>query len=326
MSQAAFIRRLTAWGLLPLALLFVTVEWLLRAIPNDYTFKNDWLSTHATNVAVLVLGSSHTYFGIDPSAVPPGHGRWFNAAHTQQTLRYDAFVLEKFLPQMTHLHTVILPVSYHTLWYRLNDRGWGDGAERIPKYRHGYGCRHYSPLDLKRSCEFFSLDLGAAARRVARHRLRGVPEIYCTATGFGKGYLLRTRDRDWDATGPRDAARHNEWQSNREALDENVRMLNEIADLCRRRDVRLLLLTPPAWRSYREALKPEQLADLRAVCTRTVRNNPHVRWLDLLDDARFGADDFFDATHMNEVGARRLTELLADAVAPRVATADAGLF
>jgi hypothetical protein len=40
--------------------------------------------------------------------------------------------------------------------------------------------------------------------------------------------------------------------------------------------------------------------------------NNNVRYLDLHNDKRFGKNDFFDADHLDEIGAKKLTLILND--------------
>lgn len=81
--------------ILPVIIFCVFAEVKLRSIDNDYKYKNEWLGKNASKVKLLTLGSSHTYFGINPEefSVPA-----FNLAHVSQDLTFDYFLFEKYLP------------------------------------------------------------------------------------------------------------------------------------------------------------------------------------------------------------------------------------
>ena len=77
----------------PLFLFVVASELIIRRIPNDYSYKNAYLRDNAGDVEVLVLGSSHGFYGVDPVCFSR---RGFNASHLSQSLDYDYFIFSKF--------------------------------------------------------------------------------------------------------------------------------------------------------------------------------------------------------------------------------------
>ena len=121
--------------LLPLFILLILVEFGIRSIPNDYSYKNNWLEEHANEVKVLTFGSSHGYYGINPHAFSE---LTFNAAHVSQNLNYDKFIFSKFIDKADSLRCVVLPVSY----FSLNGKVLIGGTEawRNKKYMLYYEC------------------------------------------------------------------------------------------------------------------------------------------------------------------------------------------
>ena len=51
----------------PILLLAVIIEIFLRLIPNDYLHKKKYLDAHSCDIETLILGSSHSFYGIDPN-------------------------------------------------------------------------------------------------------------------------------------------------------------------------------------------------------------------------------------------------------------------
>ncbi|HRB69044.1 MAG TPA: hypothetical protein PLC92_02955, partial [Chitinophagales bacterium] len=78
----------------------ISLELLLRDIPNDYSFKKNYLNTNSNNIEVLFLGSSHIYYGINPEYISQ---KSFNAAHISQSLNFDLAILEKYKDRWTNL-------------------------------------------------------------------------------------------------------------------------------------------------------------------------------------------------------------------------------
>ena len=52
---------------LPIVVIAILIEILLRNVPNDYQEKKEYLDKHASEVETLILGSSHSFYGINPS-------------------------------------------------------------------------------------------------------------------------------------------------------------------------------------------------------------------------------------------------------------------
>ena len=62
---------------LAVVIAFIPMEILLENIPNDYSFKKEYLDENSDSIEILVLGSSHSYYGINPIYF---HLRAFNAS------------------------------------------------------------------------------------------------------------------------------------------------------------------------------------------------------------------------------------------------------
>ncbi|MEL6132144.1 MAG: hypothetical protein AAFR59_02130 [Bacteroidota bacterium] len=83
----------TTLFLLPILLLLGGLEYVQYELPNDYTYKKQLLEAGAQDWEVLILGSSHSYLGIDPHHLDRPA---FNLAYTAQTLAFDHFLLAKY--------------------------------------------------------------------------------------------------------------------------------------------------------------------------------------------------------------------------------------
>jgi hypothetical protein len=72
------------------------------------------------------------------------------------------------------------------------------------------------------------------------------------------------------------------------------------------------LLITPAWHSYLDNIDIKQLESTLSTFKHMAEQNNNVRYIDMHDDKRFGEDDFFDADHLDEFGAKKLTLILND--------------
>ena len=100
--------------ILPILVLALSCEILLRNIPNDYIYKRKYLDKNAQNIDILFLGSSHVFYGIDPRFI---HAPSFNASYVSQTLNYDFEILVFMKPSIDsnrpNAEMILLPESVH---------------------------------------------------------------------------------------------------------------------------------------------------------------------------------------------------------------------
>ena len=116
--------------LLPILVFFIVLEIILRQIPNVYSHKKNYLEANADKIETLILGSSHTYYGIDPVYFSSNNSV-FNGAHVSQSLDYDYEILKRYAAKLNNLKTVVIPVSYFTPWSRLSN---GSESWRVKNY------------------------------------------------------------------------------------------------------------------------------------------------------------------------------------------------
>ena len=99
----------TIFFLLPILVLAVIMEISLRAIPNDYKQKRNYMDSHSDEIEVLVLGSSHSLYGINPKYFSQ---KTYNMAYVSQSLDLDYKILEKYYNRFKNLKTIIVDISY----------------------------------------------------------------------------------------------------------------------------------------------------------------------------------------------------------------------
>ena len=269
---------------------------------TDYKYKNQWLTENASSLEVFVLGSSHTYSGIDPTVFTR---KAFNGAHMSQDLNYDEFIFRKFAPEMDSLKYLILPVSYFTPYWKLEET---PDHGRVKDYMLYYKCP-FHPCDLQ-----YRLEIHDGLRPlVAMKALAGIdPKPFFTDLGQLNNYTLQLRKDNWKESGKAAAERHTNPSLDDKLYTENLEHAEGIASLCEEMGVTLILLTTPTYRTYRDYLDPVQRAKLNEFCETIVSGHHNVVYLDLDEDNRFQEEDFYDADHLNELGARKLARILDD--------------
>ena len=299
-----FIKKVVYLFIIPVLILCIVLEYSIRRIPNDYYYKNKWLSENSGNLQILSLGASNGYFGINPEFFTK---KAFNAAHISQSMNYDLFIFNKFLPSFDSLQYLILPVTESTLISSLetSDEFW-----RIKNYTIYYGCE-YHRFEPQYHLAFYGDNLFSVLSRISGYYLHGTSELYCNKFGFGLNYSFSKKSKDWERSGILAARRHKK-ESSGKLFNENLSYINQLIEECHKKDIVVVLLITPAWHSYLDDIDIKQLESTLLTYKHMAEENNNVRFIDMHNDKRFREKDFFDADHLDEFGAKKLTLILND--------------
>jgi len=74
----------------------------------------------------------------------------------------------------------------------------------------------------------------------------------------------------------------------------------------------LVFFTPSVYHSLRENRNKKQLQQTIKTIENLVATHEHCRYINLLDDPRFTANDFYDADHLNASGTKKLSFYIND--------------
>ena len=299
-----FILKVCIIIVLPCAVFFTVHEMMCRAIPNSYSLKNRFLSDSAQNIKVLILGSSHSYFGINPRYFDLYS---FNAANVSQSFDYDKAILNKFWGKMPNLRYLIIPVSVFSPYTNLSG-GIESWRERKYKaYYHIYrGILDFSKND-------FETEIGS--RMCYEYYCLHQDFSHCSHLGFGEAYEVND-NKDLEKSGVVAAKRHSvDIENSKDIYEENVKHIEEIVDLARTNHVKVIFITTPAWQSYRFGVSKAQYEGMIRFTDTFVRLDPaNIVYLNMFSDSRFTEEDFFDADHMCGKGAEKLSKILNDTI------------
>ncbi|MEG3047516.1 MAG: hypothetical protein RR872_02665 [Mucinivorans sp.] len=284
--------------ILPIIFVLPVFEVATRAIPNSYRYKNGQLSLLADSLEVLILGSSHAYMGLNPECFSL---RAFNAGNVSQTLCYDDYIVQKFIPKMPKLKYVILPISYFTFFSTLqNSDEW---------YREIYYTLYmdFSKYGLFTKQHYEIANWSVAIVKLRAYYINGEDLEQVSATGMSKMYYLKNKAvKGWD-NGVSRAKAHLSEDLNDEIMVENIAFLDNIASLTDNMGAQLILVTTPVRKSYSHHINVGQLSQMHNNIERVLKEHKSVSYLDFLTDSSYTDDDFFDADHLTELGANKLS-------------------
>ena len=279
------------------------MEYLLQRIPNDYFYKKNYLDQHSKEIQILLLGSSDVYYGINPIYFSQNT---FNAAHVSQTLDLDFDIFKKYQNDFNNLKIIILPVSYPVLWSKLEN---ASDSWRMKNYALYYGIDTKS---IKDHSELLNNTLGNNLKRLFDYYFKKKNDIYWSKLGWGTAYKFANAE-NLEVTGKTMALGHTvniHSEENKKIFAENMQTLNSFVEFCNHNNVKLILLTTPAYNTYRENLNNEQLSKMIETMNDFAAKHDNCFYLNWLDSPDFVKEDFRDADHLDEIGAEKLSKKL----------------
>ena len=312
-----FIIKLLALGL-PFVLFLGAYQFMLSSVhPDEYSAKKDLLERRAHEVEVLVMGSSHAYYGIMPDEL----GRpAFNLAAVSQSLFYDRALVEKYLDQLPALKMVILPVSYFTPGYQVDDsiEHW---RGHVYYYVYGQHNRNWhKDCSARNFFAYYLYDtqLGGPGP-VFTGKVRDCLGDYDLSGGWTNRVMSTTSQKPLSLAedGPVALKRHRVLMKPPH-YPENEAILEDLVKRLKSRGIKPILISMPTTHYYRDGMDAALHQRMQDILNRVSSENG-IPYLDYEADPRFVDADFYNSDHLNLAGARKFSRLLgAEAVTPAI--------
>lgn len=298
----SFLKNLLLFAL-PIVVISLSLECIVRHAPNVYKYKYQWMQENVENVETLVLGNSHLFYAVQPKYLS---GVSFNLACPNQRLENDLSLLNYWSNRFKNLKTIVCNISYFT-WFT-------PGIEIVAPDC----CRYYNlymDSDLYNDCSFnnnFEISNPKQALLVLKAFILNEHTADGTCDELGNSNLNTLSNKDmkqWEKGEFNKTIINHHTFKTREYVPQNYSYLEKIADYCQKRNVRLVLVTPPAWESYYNNLDNKQLEDMYNLVHK-LQKEYNIFYLDYLKDNRFGIDNFYNESHMSYEGATKFTKIL----------------
>jgi len=291
----------TTLFLLPILLLLGGLEYVQKELPNDYAFKKANFEAGLDQWEVLILGSSHSYLGIDPHHIARPT---FNLAYTAQTLAFDQFLLEKYIDQLTKLKFIVLPISYPT--YGSESYLYPGIYNKTYYYHHYYGSNLFTKWYEPENYSLLALlTVKRAVDQTSQYyKGEGDALVECDNTGW----YGPTVTRDLEENGRKSAGFHDLFYDT-ELYEANEQYLTEMIQLCKSKGIEPILVSTPMWHTYLSGLNPDRLQHM-VQTTDAIARKHQVLYLNHMDDPLYRSSDFFDANHLSPSGAEKFSKYL----------------
>lgn len=270
-------------------------------LPSEFSIKHKQLSL-LESVDVLVLGSSHTYFGVDASEISSTS---YNAALSSQSYKYDFLVLNSLIRRQVKVHCVLLPISSLSRGYDVET-----GVEQWRKYQywHRYNLHVFALQDYFDIRSYIAImgDVDALG------------SLRCIVTGNVKSQANNVRA---DGTAVVGDGGISSSMAQTQAADAATRHLSstgtngeywfrKIVTLCKSSNSKLILISTPVTREYYQLVSTKLKHDQKELYEIAKSINKDVVFRDYSQNRSFVYRDFWDCDHLNPTGAKKLGRLI----------------
>lgn len=279
-------------------------EILIRKAPNPYSIKHHYMVNHGKDVEILLLGSSHIFYGINPARFKD---KTYNLANNAQSARINYELLKHYEKELNNgiLKKIIVNIGGGALF----DPELQDGKEWF--YLTGY-CMYMNLPGYTSPRFYFEITNTSLFKYRLRKILQGNFSAisYTDSLGFGTRMSIPGDSSYVASSGAGMALAHASGPLTQ--INRNILYFDSVALWCRERNVELILLKTPKYKTYNAAY-PRKYAHVADSVMREFHSRfPEVRMLDFSTDARFGIGDYYDGNHLCHRGAEKFTKILAD--------------
>ena len=279
----------------------VCLEIFLRSMPNSYKEKRTKLVNQKDRIEILVLGSSHSFFGLNPEyfSAPA-----YNMAHVSQTFSLDFELLKEFGPSLSQLRTIVLPLSLQSLY---------DIGEDLPSIYRNY-VLYYGLPNCKGWQYSYELQQPTAFRQAVSRLFSLSKSSDFTVNSFGFGTSYGTASKETSSGTLMQTLNRHFGEGDRAVVPEELKALSNILEWAALHRLRVILLATPVSDDYYSLVPKRIKEEVDSIAKSYLSDTEKVIYLDWNQIDEFDQSDFYDWDHLNNQGAKKLTILLDDAL------------
>lgn len=281
----------------PLAIAMLFLEVLVHYIPNSYSYKYNYVKEKGKEIEAIAIGHSQLYDDFKPESFKI---KAFNLSNSNQTYKDTYYIIKNLLVYMPNLKLVIIPLGYLDAVEKETD----DFTNRTVFY-HEYMNIDYDgrlPIAYKMEC----LNPKRAANKVFRYFIKHDDIIGCDSLGRRSTHNLANRTFE---LGFEKRIKECTRRSKTNLIINNEQYLKNICDLLSKHNIKLVMVSPPYYWKSSEVVNENQKEYVRKYAYQ-ITSLYNYQYLNLEDGSGYEYDDFFDETHLTEIGAEKFTQQL----------------
>jgi hypothetical protein len=291
-----FIKKVLIF-LLPVLVLLVVLEYLLRKIPNDYSWKASVYNKKGSEFEILILGSSYALCDVNPIYFDR---KTFNGGHTLQSLDMDKKIFDRYQEKLARLRYLIIPISYFSFLYKLED---SPQSFQIKNYSIYYDVPYaYKPGD---HFELLNFPLPVNRARLISYYFKHKDEVGIDSLGYVTANNLQLTS---DMTRTASKALKELGIRGNEHFEEERAALEWVIQKCAQKKIDVVIVIPPAYKTFFSSSDSAHLQATVKACEHLKTVYKNTSCLNFLTDTSFAFKDYLDASHLNESGAKKLSQ------------------
>ena len=278
----------------------VCVEIAMKYVNNEYSYKQQYMNEHKDDISILILGHSHTAWGINPHLLDNA----FNLAKSARPLYYDVKLATEWIPKMSNLKIVIISHGYDFPWGFFNLHYWGEDWKKETVYMH----YKYMNIPFVETPHDYLLHTALFSDHIAYENFTDEPMGIDTYDSLGfvwHGKAIH-QSEDWlqdDMVHIKNIGEDHLYRY----VQEYTRQMTEISNVCYENNVRFVMVTTPCYESYLQQTNTKGMQTLYDIVD-SVRLYSPVEYYNYIADEEFRSDTFYyDCSHLNYYGAEKFT-------------------
>ena len=286
-----FINRIflfTAVIVVPLAAVIVVAK---GGALNNFPF-------HQKQITTLILGDSHTQCALNDEILE----NTLNLSESADTYFYSYVKLKRMLEHNHHIETLILGYAPYNI--TLNQDEWLQSPDinsfKLPIYFFLFDKSDVIDF-IKINPTFIPSYAGTIVKRNFSHLMRIYKNEEINRFGIG-GYLALDKEIGKEES----KSNYKNIHDTKARSQQDIKYLLKIYELCKKSNVKLILLSTPVLPSKNVASDPH--------IEYWQKNMPNASYLDF-SDLKLDMRDFADRSHLNKNGSDRFTKFLGDSKA-----------
>ncbi len=291
-------------------LLLATIEVALLYVSNTYSYKHDYLESHINDINILLMGNSYIEEGICPDIIGDG---CFNIAIAGRNIVFDAEIAKKYFPKMNHLEIVILPLDYSKLEFGRGYKNPLDTRIEVDRMTDTYWCMHYKYMNLHvGSFMYWSEILNSQLNYLSRLWQSRQENVECDSLGY-HALVLKNRQEGWEYRAVPPIIDTSKKIDNN-AFNRYWPYMEVIASCARERGIKMVLVNIPKYTTYQNDINNNVVQEMEHQITQLQIKYNNVMYWDFTYNEEFGDEDFFDACHLSDDGAKKFSRMLVDKI------------
>jgi len=298
--------------LIPIILFFILIEFILRILPNQYKYKDNYVNRHHEEIEVLILGQSQTQGGLIPEDFDLN---CFSFAIDGQSIRYDKEIFEKYKDRLTNLKYIVLPINHFSLYFEMTEVVYmSDRAINYPLY---LGIKT-DEIPFYKRFEFLSPGYKSKLEFVVNTLLSKKNLVTCLPLGNYKLDIIGKYHKSWEERAIKDGKWQSECIRNSVKIrSENELRLKEIIEECGRKGIKVVITNPPVAEIFRitNAHVLQFEFDEHILLSRSLSIiYDNVIHINCFSSVEFTDEDYSSAEHLNAQGAVKFTNIINNAI------------